>query len=976
MTRRLVHCSPLVDMLVSPPPSLVGISIDEEPVPPIVLKALTEDLPVTVFTGGDVPIRDVVEDSRFASPGSLFVVRSGAIHDGASFVTDACDRGAVAVLATTPIDLPPGCHGLVADDPRSVGIAIAQRVHGFPSEQMHVIGITGTNGKTTTAYVIRDLLEGAGIRCGLISGVSIETGARRWPATLTTPQGIDTARIMAAQVADGCVACVMEASSHALEQGRLDGISIDGAVFTNLSGDHLDYHGTMEAYAAAKRRLFDSMGRGTAVITNLDDPHAEEIISGTQGRVVTVSRRVSGGDVTASEIVMTTQGTTWQQTAPWGESKITTPLLGVHNVTNVMEAIAAAHFAGASMEQMTSTLATVTPPPGRLEQVGRDVEDCPTVVVDFAHTDGALDAVCTTLAQIVGDDHAFHIVFGCGGDRDRDKRPRMAEVACKWGDVVRLTSDNPRTENPEAILDDVAKGVSTQCDATLFRDRDRRRSIAAAIAGAEAGDVVLIAGKGHEPVQLVGSDKIPCDDRQFAAQACHARREGWVLTPRFLLGATGGRMIGTMPLDQPTRIVTDTREDVEGALFWAIRGDHHDGHDYVEAALAGGAIGVVVDDPSRCSGEITGIVVEHTTTALGWAAGAWRSVFGGAVTAITGTSGKTTTKDLLGGVLSKIGTTTIPLRSFNNEIGVPLTILSAPADGDFLIVEIGVNAGGEMAPLAAMTQPDVVIVTSIGEGHLEGLGSVQGVACEKYRLLDALSCDGTAIVADSLCRPTHEVILVGDDAEACDRSWGSRTPRGDLQEVVFDSGLSITLALPGRHNAQNAALVAIAAEVLGVGDEAIKAGLESATPSPQRSQFHRMGSVTVIEDCYNANPHSMAAALSVLQEVETPGQRIAILGDMLELGAQGPALHRRVIASLEGAGVDAAILLGSAFDTAAAVIKSTVPCDRWPTVDDEAIAAIVATISEGDTVLIKGSRGMAMERIICALRDPKEHAAI
>ena len=479
-----------------------------------------------------VEITSICDDSRTASPGCLFVARAGTRSDGRAFVADAVGKGAAAVLhlGEDPCAGMPGAEGVVciaapegADLARLAG-AMADRLEGSPTEWLRLVGITGTNGKTTMAFLVQQFVQAAGDRCGVIGTVVIDDGARAEPANLTTPGGIEAARALGRMVRNGCSACAMEVSSHALDQGRADAFRFRTAIFSNLTGDHLDYHGTMERYAGAKARLFTLLPKDGTAVVNADDPWHATMLAGCSARVLRCRVGVGAPPAGEAECTATIHESRlgWQDTTfagPWGGVRVRLPIVGRHNAMNALQAAAAAWSIGVPAEAIRAALAACKAPPGRLEPVTGPADSF-AVLVDYAHTDDALENVLTALRPLVGDGGRLVTVFGCGGDRDRTKRPRMMAVACRHSDRVVVTSDNPRTEDPEAIIDEVLAGRPVAAAGpVVVRQSDRARAIEAAVSEARPGDIVIIAGKGHEDYQIIGTEKRPFDDRKVALSA-------------------------------------------------------------------------------------------------------------------------------------------------------------------------------------------------------------------------------------------------------------------------------------------------------------------------------------------------------------------------------------------------------------------------------------------------------------------------
>ncbi|MBM4009553.1 MAG: UDP-N-acetylmuramoyl-L-alanyl-D-glutamate--2,6-diaminopimelate ligase [Planctomycetes bacterium] len=481
---------------------------------------------VTVLGECDPEIGCVTDDSRKVTRGSLFVARSGTRGDGRVFIADAVARGASAVLCDggVPCDemRSAGVAMLQCADPAISGVDLAHAFAGFPASAMRMIGITGTNGKTTVAFLVQHLLMHASIKCGLIGTVVIDDGATRTPAELTTPGGMELARMLGTMARHGCDAVAMEVSSHALHQGRVRGIDFAVGVFTNLTGDHLDYHGTMDAYADAKAQLFDGLRPGACAVVNGDDPAHERMVRSCAARVVRCSTHDTRAECTVEVIRVALGGMRLRLHGAWGSFDADFPCVGRHNAMNALQAVAAAWALGVPAEHLSSGLSTASAPPGRLQPVTA-LHDPFAVLVDYAHTDDALSNVLAALRPVVGTGRIV-LVFGCGGNRDRTKRPRMAATAVRGADVIYVTSDNPRQEDPNAIIAEILEGIPSDQRGRVHVQPDRAIAIQEAIAAARTGDIVLIAGKGHEDYQIIGTEKRHFDDCEQARAALQSRR--------------------------------------------------------------------------------------------------------------------------------------------------------------------------------------------------------------------------------------------------------------------------------------------------------------------------------------------------------------------------------------------------------------------------------------------------------------------
>ena len=464
----------------------------------------------------------VAFDSRRVEPGAVFVAVRGRHADGADFAAEAVRRGAALVVSESRAR--PGTEGRWAQvgDARLALAELAAAFHGDPSRELTVVGVTGTNGKTTTTYLLAAILEAAGRPCGRLGTVTYRIGAAEAEAPLTTPEAPDVQGLLRDMVDQGVAACVMEVSSHALAMRRVDGTRFDAAVFTNLTRDHLDFHADMAGYFEAKRRLFDMLPPGAPWVVNLDDP-AGRRLAGMAGRPVTYAVADGGAEVRPERVASTRAGTRLEVRTPRGRLRLRSPLPGRVNAYNVLAAAAAAlalDVPPPAIEQGVAGLAGV---PGRFEVVSSPDDDV-WVMVDFAHTDDALRAVLGAVREF-GTGRLVS-VFGCGGDRDRDKRPLMGAVAARLSDLVVLTADNPRSEDPDRIIDQIRTGVLATAGGGCrhLAIPDRRAAIERAVAEAEPGDAVVIAGKGHEREQVIGDAKLPFEDRAVAREALAGRR--------------------------------------------------------------------------------------------------------------------------------------------------------------------------------------------------------------------------------------------------------------------------------------------------------------------------------------------------------------------------------------------------------------------------------------------------------------------
>lgn len=491
---------------------------------------------VTAEPVAAIPIAGIACHSKQVRPGDLFIAIDGETTDGHRFIDEAIARGAAAVVAqqrlpalsrsgtgSTVLRTPGAspsrpCPCVIVRDSREALVQIAARFYGHPSRKLRLVGVTGTNGKTTTTYLLKTILEAAGCRAGLLGTIAYQIGDRLVPSTNTTPGPLELQRLFAQMAGEGLQWCAMEVSSHALAQGRVDGLEFEAAVFSNLGSDHLDYHRTRDAYAAAKRRLFEHLRPDGVAVINADDPYGRVLAETIPQRTVVTYSMERPAKVSVQHITCSWQGTALVLDTPWGVVPVTTPLLGRYNIWNIAAASSTLLALGLSPDAIQHGLATLERVPGRLERIPGETDFA--IVVDYAHTADALRLALLSLRELTRG--RLIAVFGCGGNRDQTKRPVMGKMASLLADHVVLTSDNPRGEHPLDIIRQIQGGFPPG-----FRQfeviPDREQAITAALSAARRDDTVLIAGKGHEAYQQFDHIAVPFSDRDVVERWVGAR---------------------------------------------------------------------------------------------------------------------------------------------------------------------------------------------------------------------------------------------------------------------------------------------------------------------------------------------------------------------------------------------------------------------------------------------------------------------
>lgn len=918
---------------------------------------------------GDLVIGNVQDDSRLVAKGDLFVAVPGMSVDGHDFAAKAMKMGASALVVERrlPLKLP---QLLVSDASAALGI-LAAHAANYPSQALRMVGITGTNGKTTTSYMVEAMLAAAKRSPGILGTVSYRYAGKEIVAPYTTPTPLVLQDTLSDMVQAGCDSAILEVSSAALHMDRLVGTSFDIAAFSNLSQDHLDIHNTMEEYREAKALLFNShlSDNGIAVI-NVDDPAGAAMVEACGKRkVLRVSRQgVRGAEIQVLAHTSSIAGIRADIKTPRGTLRVeSAALIGHYNVDNIALAVGIAEALGLSHEAISAGVAQMAGVPGRVERVENDAQL--DIFVDYAHSPDALVNVLSALRPLTK--RRLLCVFGCGGDRDAGKRPLMGAAVAAAADLAIVTSDNPRTEDAQAILDMITPAVPD----AYFVDVDRRVAIRAAIAEASPGDVVLIAGKGHENYQIIGTEKIHFDDREEASTACKERED---FSLAAIVECCGGEVVTQRSDANFRRVIIDGRSAALGDLYVAIIGERFDGHDYCRQAIDAGARGVLV---ARGRGaeikNATVIEVDDPREALGDIARMHRQRWHGKLVGVTGSAGKTTTKDLISAALRSTGRVHAATGSNNNETGVPLTLLGLRPFHDFAIIEMGMRALGEIDYLASVALPNVSVVVNAGTAHLGVLGSVAAIAKAKGEIYGDHLGDGIAIFPADDPRLQHLAQAASTSMSFAD---GTKTQahEGDLRLVAYRprglegsalqiefAGQTYDLALPlvGKHNALNACCALLSAIALGAEPKDAVASITRVRAPKMRGEIREIAGRKVLVDCYNANPASMEAALQTLAELRADNRAFAVLGDMLELGTKAADCHRRV--GQRAAALDIPVLaMGEQRKNIVAGAAGSGGI-AWSAADAVSAArAALACTAPGDWILLKASRGMKLERVV------------
>ncbi len=970
-------------------------------------------------------VLSITSDSRRVTPKSLFFSLPASVEnsrDGFDFVADAVRSGAAWIVVSREkkkcldelfqqgqLSAADEQSFFCVEDPR-VCLGMAARIF-FPSQNdssdFSLIGITGTNGKTTITYLIESVLSAAGVSCGVIGTVSVRYSTTERPASLTTPDVITIHRTFNEMKSNGVKVVAMEVSSHALQQKRVAGCSFRASVFTNLTREHLDYHVDMESYFQAKEELFTTYTQGPSII-NLDDSYGRRLFDGLKGEKIGYGFHKDAA-VRGENLTLGLDGFEMDVVVDLGRYleptvfRLKSYLLGRHNASNCLASIAVALVMGVDIATIQQGIRGLKNVPGRLERV-----DTGEVVslVDYAHTPDALENVLKCLKDLTAG--RLFCVIGCGGDRDKGKRPLMAQVAVSHADKTIFTSDNPRSEGPDVIIEDMLKGLYdfNPNGKSYYVVKKRELAIQKAVWMSQPGDCILVAGKGHETYQIVRGEKRPFDDRIEIRKSFELKKNllhqtkglhtGWKLSD--LARAVHARII--CPVWEQKKdgvaanISTDSRTIRVGEIFWAIKGARYDGAFFVRDAIEKGACAVVVSESSLKDiteelGNCPLLVVKDSLEGLGEFAAWHKKRLGLRVVGITGSCGKTTTKELVADFLQIRCKTLRTIGNFNNQIGLPLTLLKADFSHEWAVLEMGMNQPGEIEKLCKIAIPEAGLITNVQPVHLEGLGSLDAVASEKGSLFKALPDRAIAVVNlddANVVKQSQDVVCkkVGYSlGRPCDGTlpivrlldW-KPVENGTEIMLSLSTGESVNLATSfiGEANIRNTVAAFAVAFSLGITPAQIAQALSASNPVKGRLAMRRMAEdVWLIDDTYNANPASVELSLECLG-IWGKGAKVAILGDMLELGAMAPEFHRQVGAkasSVKPIGLDGFLAAGAysremieGFESSQALPQPCFMADFRTT--DELVAWLEAYARElfqaPVTFLVKGSRGMRLEK--------------
>ena len=917
----------------------------------------------------DIEMTGITEKATDVQPGFVFCALKGTKVNGADFIPQAVEQGAVAIL--TNQDVTADVPVIKVEDPRAKLTQIVAKL--FPSEKLKKVAVTGTNGKTSTVYYVAELMNKLGVLTASMGTIGVSSPVFNLEGSMTTPDAVTLNQTLYQLQEKGVQAVVMEASSHGLDQGRLAGNPIVAGAFTNLTRDHLDYHKTMENYLAAKAKLFSEciQDHGTAVL-NADVPEYEilkEICLKRDLQIVSYGQK--GETLKLVSQKPTAEGQELVVEFAGQQYPISIKIYGDFQAYNILTAVGLCMGLGRTWQEIMPLLPELTPPAGRLENVG-ETPNGAQVFVDYAHTPDALERVLKSLRPHTK--NRLCCLFGCGGNRDTGKRAQMGAIADQLADVVYITDDNPRYEEAAPIR----AAIKAACPKGEEYD-NRRRAIYAAIQSLQAGDILVLAGKGHESGQLIQGINYPFNDKIEAQLALKSMSESPLWTGAELqmaLNAPVNKIIWA------SGVTFDSRAVKLGDLFVALKTDKNDGHRYVRQALEKGATACIVDHKIEDIFDENQIVVPNTLKALEALARFSRMRTAAQVIGITGSCGKTSTKEMLASCLAQQGNTYCTQKNFNNNLGVPFTMANMPTDTQYAVIEMGISHPQEMTELSDFVRPNVTLITNIAPAHQEFFADTRAIAAEKIHILDYQNKEGAIVLnaddaqyqflADTATAAGLKKIIRYGQNDKADFKCLSATMRDDKTHVVAEwhgEKLRYSLNFVGTHFAVNSLAVLAAIDAVGASVEQAVQDIEALCPVQGRGlpcDVSIEGKlVHLIDDAYNANPTSMKAGIKALGL--RPGRKIAVLGDMLELGEKSYEMHLDILQELEQNSVSKLYAVGpvmsQVFDLAPSDIQGAKATSAL-----DLLEVLKHDLQAGDWVLFKASHGTGLDPLIRKLK--------
>ena len=904
-----------------------------------------------------------ITDNRIVGSGDIFIAIKGLSFDGHNFIEQAVSQKAALVVGTAEPQVT--CSYIKISDSRKAAALLAGLYYQNPSSSFRLIGVTGTNGKTSTSLVIFSALRSLGLKVGWIGTLGYKINDDHYETKHTTPDIMELNRILASMRDAEVSYVIMEVSSHAIALDRVYGLEFDLCLFTNLSRDHLDFHGNMNLYFEVKSGWFDSvrLGRSVAIVNTSDSYGAElaEDLTYSLGSVFTVGRTDAAYRI--EDLKCDLDGLSFVFKTNEGGITLRSGLIGEFNATNIAMAAAALHLMSFDLRDIQKAIYAAKTVPGRMQSVANDRGI--GIYVDYAHTPDAIETVLKTARGLPH--NKVLCLMGAGGDRDKGKRPLMLSSALRHSDFVIITDDNPRSENPESIIADIISG--SHLDLPWWIIRDRALAIQAILSLASPQDIVVICGKGHETYQEIEGQRHHFDDVETVNQYLKSKVEPDPQALSLPLDATMLKVILGIPHQEeetgyhPPRsyqyISTDSRNLKPGSVFFALKGLNFDGHSFLsevlkdESNFAIGERALEAENYHQAASSIKALAAVHSK---------YIGMFPLYKIALTGSTGKTSTKEILANILSSEAPTLKTSANENNIIGLCKTIRRVKPQHQYGVFELGTNHFGEIPQMMETLHPNAGVLINVGPSHLEHFGSEDGVFREKSVILD----------------PNMQLRLYdGDDARfaryaanSIGVGYGEQSRYRITEVKERPEGQSFNLAghsfeVPSKmpHFVLNASFAIALALEKGIKPEVIQAGLMLPLDLHHRMETDFIDDRILISDCYNANPVSMRKALEYWQSLKPGKPHLAFLGDMLELGDMAVTYHQMIGAILAESEVDGLYTVGE-LSQHYQPLESQIDSLHFQNVDDLIINWAQVRIPADSVILVKASNGIKLAKLL------------
>ena len=861
----------------------------------MLLKNLINNCPIKVKK---IQIKDLALDSRKVKAGCLFFALKGTKLNGSKFIERAIKKGARAIICNDKVKFKEKFIPIikVKNVRETLSIACCKF---FKKKPKNIIAVTGTNGKSSVANFFHQILLTNKKSVASIGTLGIKKNHRIFSSKLTSPDIISLHRELENIKKNKINNVILEASSHGLHQGRLDGLNFKAGVFTNLSQDHLDYHGTMQKYFEAKKLLFSKLLKKNKYI--ITDPNNKEF---TTLQKIAKKKKLKILSINNSlEVLKNTSN----------------KIIGSFQTKNISMAVLASKLCGLSLKKINSNLHKIKPVNGRLELI-RTLPNKSEVFIDYAHTPEALNIAVLSLKKHYNKE--VTLVFGCGGERDVKKRPLMSKVAKKLCKKIYVTDDNPRNESPKRIRKTIIKYLKNK---NYIEIKNRAKAIKLALSNSEPAEIILIAGKGHETTQDYGNKVINTSDKQIINKI---KFKNLFLNKKTLNNYYNSKdlkkVLNNKKKYKYQGVSINSKEIKKGNLFIAIKGHRNDGHDYVEDALKNGANYCVISKKNKFKGRKKMISFENTFDFLKKLAKQKRITSDAKIIAITGSAGKTSVKNILGQLLKAYGDTYFSPGSFNNHYGVPLSLCNLEKNFKYGVLEIGMSKPGEIDKLSKLVSPDIGIITNIAEAHIENFKNLKGIAKAKSEIIRNIKPGGHIILnhddrffyyLNGLAKKSNiKVTSFGKNIQSDIQliSIKKRNYKTFASVKLFDRKVKIILSNLNIYNVLSSIAVI---KILGLDISKILEILKYLKPSEGRGRIYTVQryntNFKLIDESYNANPLSVKNALYNLSEIEkNKSKKYVLLGDMLELGNKSKLYHKNLSKVINNADIDKIFVYG------------------------------------------------------------------